>query len=79
MKKLELKQIIQEEIFKIINNETFRIPNENTMEFEEFLREFNLLQNVINTNQKDFYTDYMFNDLTEEEINWIEDEENKYI
>lgn len=76
MKKSELKQIIKEELENL--SQSFQVSNENSNEFEQFLGEFNLTQNVINIKESDFYTTYKFIDLTSEEVSYIENEISNY-
>ena len=51
---------------------TFTISNENASRFEWFLEQFDLLCNLVSVQEFDWRTHFIFEDLNDQEVSWIE-------
>ena len=57
--------------------ETFiSVENKDAWQFERSLDEFDLLRDVVNIRERDFMTDFIFEDLNEEEETTLEQLKN---
>jgi len=57
--------------------ETFiSVENKDAWQFEQTLEEFDLLRDVVNIRERDFMTDFIFEDLNEEEETTLEQLKN---
>jgi len=52
------------------------VPNEISMKFEHALEEYDLLYDVVNIRERDFMTDFIFEDLNDEEETTLEQLKN---
>ena len=51
---------------------TFIISNENANRFEWFINEFDLLCKLVIVQEFDWRTHFIFEDLDEQEVSWVE-------